>query len=316
MAVVHAREIKARLQSIKNTKKITKAMELVSAAKMRKAVSFAIASRPYCTHLWDIMQRLRATLELPATDPLYRFLNPVTAKKEEKIHTTLVLFSSNRGLCGAFNGNIVKETHKYIQAHQNEQVDVVGVGKRGVSMLSSLGITVELAYAKNDMVRHESEILEMSQYLYTKFSEKKTDQILLAYMDFRSAVNQIPTIKPLLPYSSRATINEAVGNAETISEKKIAKPIEEAPENKWYIHEPSKYEILNYLIPRIAEVQLYQALLESNASEHSARMLAMKNASDAAGEMSDELVLAYNQARQAGITQEIAEISAGTAAIT
>lgn len=311
MAAGQSREIKGRLQSIRNTKKITKAMELVAAAKMRRAVAGVLATRTYATHMWDIMQRLRTTVTVRSSDSAYRFLQPVTTETK-KLKTAIVLFTSNRGLCGSFNSHMVKVIANYVKDHPEETITVLGVGKKGVGLLSSLGITVQEAYVKDDTAKTSASIIAINQAMYEQFQRGDFDQVLLGYTDYRSIVAQTPTLKTLFPYAQTADISETVENL--IDEKKT--DIVHAPAERQYIYEPHRYVILNYLIPRIAEVQLYQALLESNASEHSSRMLAMKNATDAAKDMADALLLAFNRARQAGITQEIAEISAGSAAVT
>ncbi len=305
-----SREIKSRLQSIRNTKKITKAMELVAAAKMRRAISSVVATRNYANLMWQIMQRLRSSVTLKPNDSAYRFLRPVP-NDTTKLRTAIVVFSSNRGLCGSFNNHMIKLVVQYVQSHPEEIITIIGVGKKGVGMLDSLGVKVQEAYIKDDTAKTATSIIEMNQALYEQFQKGEFDQVLLGYTDFRSAISQIPTLKTLFPYAQTDTITEAVDNlAETKLDVAMSAP------DKQYLYEPHRTMILNYLVPRIAEVQLYQALLESNASEHSSRMLAMKNATDAAKDMADALLLAFNRARQAGITQEIAEISAGSAAVS
>ncbi|MFA5995284.1 MAG: ATP synthase F1 subunit gamma [Patescibacteria group bacterium] len=314
MAAEQSREIKARLHSIRNTKKITKAMELVSGAKMRRAVGATLATRSYCTLMWEIMQRLRSNVQLKNTDTTYRFLNPIAPVTDQPIKTCIVVFTSNRGLCSSFNSNVAKLAYRYIKEHAQETVSVIGVGKKGVSLLSTAGIKAKLAYLKDDTAKTPASIIELNKHLYEHFSEKEYDKVLIAYTDYKSAISQAATIKTLFPYATESSINIDAGN---ITDKNIpVSPVLKAPLERQYKYEPNKTKILDYLIPRIAEVQLYQALLESNASEHSARMLAMKNATDAAADMARTLLLAFNRARQAGITQEIAEISAGSAAVT
>lgn len=310
MAAAQSREIKGRLQSIRNTKKITKAMELVAAAKMRRAVSGVLATRTYSTLMWEIMQRLRTSVPLKSTDSCYRFLKPVTAETKA-LRTAIVVFTSNRGLCGSFNSHMVKLIAQYVKEHAEEKITIISVGKKGVGMLASLGITVQEAFIKDDTAKTPASIFEINQALYEQFQKGDFDQVLLGYTDYRSAIAQTPTLKTLFPYAQTADVSAAVDN---LADNK-PEAVLHAPDRQ-YLYEPHRYVILNYLAPRIAEVQLYQALLESNASEHSSRMLAMKNASDAAKDMADALLLAFNRARQAGITQEIAEISAGSAAVS
>lgn len=307
---LQGREIKNRLRSIKNSKKITKAMELVSAAKMRRAVGAALNTRTYANMIWDIMFRIVSTVELKPTDQVQRFFNLAhNTEHPEKI--TLVVFTSNRGLCGAFNAHVMKKVTTFIQEHGREQVELVVFGKKGVTTLNSLGIKAEFAYAKDDVAKNVGSITEMAEYVYEQFNQGKTDRVMVAYTDYQSTVLQVPVLKQLFPLDRSGSITKAVDDVTDVTKPVL--PDTSAPD---YIYEPNKLEVLEYIIPRLAEVQLYQALLESNASEHSARMLAMKNATDAAADMIDELVLAFNRARQASITKEIAEISAGTAAVS
>lgn len=299
---VQGREIKNRLRSIKNSKKITKAMELVSAAKMRRAVQAALNTRTYANMLWDIINRIVASVELKPSDAVRRFfVAPEHPNRPE--HVTLVIFTSNRGLCGAFNSNVLRQALRFIQDHGREHVTVVAIGKKGVNTLNTVGIKAELAYAKDDTAKHTGSISEITAYVYQQFKAGHTDRVMVLYTDYRSAVLQVPALRQLFPLIQAGSIAEAVGEAAP------------ATATADYLYEPAKVTVLDYIVPRLAEAQIYQALLESNASEHSARMLAMKNATDAAGDMIDELVLAFNRARQASITKEIAEISAGTAAV-
>src|SRR3989339_55779 len=311
----HAKEIKNRLQSIKNTKKITKAMELVSGAKMRKAVTVMLNTRAYYRLAWEIMTRITKNLELASQDQLARFFELQEKEETENQRVTLVVFTSNRGLAGAFNTNVIKKIASLLQKYGKENIEVIAVGKKGVAGLSLLGIKAHLAYLKDDTAVNSASISVVARLVHEKFKKKETDKVLVAYTDYLSAINQEAIVKQLYPFTKTAGIGESVENMSEAQENKTPEKTLLPSGNIRYTYEPSKEAILTYLIPRIAEVQLYQALLESNASEHSARMVAMKNASDAASEMSEDLTLAFNRARQASITQEIAEISAGTAAI-
>lgn len=304
---VNQREIKGRLRSIKNTSKITHTMELVAAAKMRRAVSSAVNSRTYSNLAWDMLRRLQSTVDLADHADLARWF--VAVPKPTK--ATIIVLTSNRGLCGAFNGNVIKLVMKRIAQYGRDHVEIISIGKKGVSMLSSYGIPVSFAYEKKDSARNDDSVRAIAQQLHLEFSEGKTDRIDVAYMDYHSSVLQTPVIKELYPIVGRDSISAGIENMDELLVKTAV-----APKSIQYLYEPGAADILGYLIPRMAEVQLYQALLESNASEHSARMLAMKNATDAAKDMASELSLAYNRARQAAITQEIAEISAGSAAVS
>jgi len=308
--MAQAKEIQHRLKSIKNTKKTTKAMELVAGAKMRKAVIGALDTRLYSTMTWSIMSRLRKNLSEESYKSLKHFF---VQPEEQPKHVTIVVFTSNRGLCGAFNANVIKQILTYKKAHPEQTIEIITVGKKGAAMLHAFGIPVQAAYEKNDSAKDDSSIANVATYLYQKFSERKTDQVLVAYTDYKSALAQYPVMQQLYPILPKDQVEALVDDLQLRSLQPQA--IEEAPTQVQYIYEPTGERLLSYLIPRIAQVQVYQALLESNASEHSSRMLAMKNASKAAGEMAQELTLVFNRARQAGITKEIAEITAGTAAV-
>jgi F-type H+-transporting ATPase subunit gamma len=309
---LQGREIKNRLRSIKNSKKITKAMELVSAAKMRRAVQSALNTRTYANMLWDVINRVMASVELKPTDSVKRFFSQPETPDGKAEHITLIVFTSNRGLCGAFNSNVMKRVIKQIKQHGREHIELIAIGKKGVSTLNSIGVKAEFAYVKDDTAKDTASISEVAAYVYQQFRDQKTQRVLVAYTDYKSAVLQTPVVKQLFPLVQLGGIAEAVENETEL-------PQESTPALSMtadYIYEPGKLDVLEYVVPRLAEVQIYQALLESNASEHSARMLAMKNATDAASDMIDDLVLAFNRTRQASITKEIAEIAAGTAAVS
>lgn len=291
------KEIKQRLTSINNTKKTTHAMELVSGAKMRKAVEVTLSTREYYNTAWGIMDRLRAKADLDVPDSLQRFFE----EPNEAGKTTIVMFTSNRGLCGAFNAHVIKLVISEIEKRGKENVEVIGIGKKGVGTLSSYGVKVGLAYEKDDSAKSDDSIREVMGSVYKSFKEGETNRVLIAYTDYKSAVQQNAKLVPLFPFGESSPVEAVEENHQ---------------KNDLYTYEPSGTEVLEFIIPRIAEVVLYQSLLESNASEHSARMLAMKNATDAASDMAAELKLEYNRARQAAITQEIAEIAAGAAAVS
>ncbi len=293
---LQAKEIKNRLRSIKNTRKITKAMELVSAAKMRRAVASAVETRSYNQAAWGMLTRLSQVIALNDEHVLAPFFTEVP----ENPHTTVVMMTSNRGLAGAFNTNVIREVISQMQENDRERMDFLAMGSKGVQRLNSFGIRPSLAYVKDDTAQNESTIVEMARYLFEAMRDRKTDRVLVIYTAYESALSQKVRVRQLYPISPEA-MQEELG--------------ESTADSVEFVWEPSSEEILSYLIPRIAQVELFQALLESNASEHSARMLAMKSATDAAGEMADDLTLAFNRARQASITREIAEISAGSAAL-
>lgn len=299
---VNSKAIKTRIRSIKNTKKVTKAMELVAAAKMRKAVEFALGTRDYAKLAWDIALRLSNSTSLEPSDELARFF--AKSEKEEKI--LLLSFASNRGLCGGFNSGITKAVLNFVKEKGGENVEVITIGKKLVSTLSTYGVKPKMAYDKDDGAKTVASIANIASFAYDQFKTSEVDAVHIAYTDYQSSLVQTPVVKQLFPFIAEASITSTIekGDAQTKGDSRD------------YLHEPSQAEVLSYLVPRLGELQVFQALLESNASEHSARMVAMKGATDAAGEMLEDLTLQFNRARQSAITQEIAEISAGMAAVT
>jgi F-type H+-transporting ATPase subunit gamma len=208
---------------------------------------------------------------------------------------------------------VTKRALQAIKEYGKENVEVIAVGKKAVTQLSTFGVKPKMAYEKKDSARKATSVVNIANYAYEEFKSEKVDKVVIVYNHFVSSLVQEPVLRSLFPFSKEEGTRAGI---EELTEKKESVTAVESLPTADYIHDPSKRQVLSYLVPRLGEVQLFQALLESNASEHSARMLAMKNASEAAGEMQDDLTLIYNRARQAAITQEIAEISAGMAAVT
>lgn len=296
------REIKRRLKSIANTKKITKAMELVAAAKMRKATQAVLATRDYANAAWEIVKDLSAR-----TDPQH---HPLLQKRGKIKQIGVIMFASNRGLCGGFNREIVELTAKYC-SDQNKQnnsvIDIFLIGKRGREIAYKYDNKLIAEFDKADVAVSITEITPLAKMVIADYVAGKYDKVALAYTDYKSAISQKPRVRQLLPVVKQDKELGYVSKNEDKSEE--LKDYE-------YLFEPSPDVVLEQMLYRLIELQIYQALLESNASEHSARMLAMRNATDAAGDMIDDLTLTFNQARQQAITAEIAEISAGTAAVS
>jgi F-type H+-transporting ATPase subunit gamma len=294
------RLIKRRIKSITNTRKITKAMELVAASKMRKAQLATLATRPYSTRAWFVISDLASK-----TDP---DLHPLLRRKPYVKKICLILITSDRGLCGGFNAQIIKKSLDFILKEQKagKEIELITIGKKGRDFMARHKIKIVADFVNLSSITRLVEIKALTKMVLEDFINNKYDEIYLAYTDFVSTVVQKPRIKKLLPFSiEKETELGDVGLVHKEEEKEFYE----------FLFEPSPDVVLAYLLPRLVEVQIYQALLESNASEHSARMIAMKNASDAASDMIFDLTLSYNQARQAAITKEIAEISGGKAAL-
>lgn len=321
---VSTKAVKGRIKSVKSTKKITKAMEMVSAAKMRKAVRATLDTRSYAVFARELMEHL-AHLDEPQSELLQT--RPVK-------NILVVLISSNRGLCGSFNSNLFKRTLAVLRdtvnlaRHRIERkelavpldhtnIHILGIGKKTAAFAKKYGYHLVAVYDALSERRSFDEVIPISGMILEEYKKRVYDKVVVMFTDYVSGLQQIPKVRQLLPISPRdleKMIDELGRNAPAVPDAVVVKKEEVYPiEN--YLFEPNQETILEYVLPRLVEVQLFQAILESAASEHSARMMAMRNASDAANEMIDELQLSYNKARQATITREIAEIVGGAAAL-
>ncbi|MBU0596743.1 ATP synthase F1 subunit gamma [Patescibacteria group bacterium] len=318
---VNTKAINRRIKSVKNTKKITKAMEMVAASKMRKATQAALNTREYAGLAWDLLVKLskkeNESLPLLKMRPVKKML--------------VILITSNRGLCGSFNSNIIKKTSqaladkKNISKHrlpggeeiagsENLEIDVIAVGKKGIRYCKKMGYNVIAAYTDISEAPKLDNIMPLSKTVIDDYISEKYDKVVVAYTDFRSSLVQEAKLRQVLPVSQvdiEKMLSDIGGQDFAGQERAEIEKIKVAE----YLFEPNKKEVLSVVLPRLVETQIYQALLESCASEHSARMLAMRNASEAADEMIDDLTLTFNKARQAAITQEISEIVGGVAAL-
>lgn len=293
-----SRDIQRRLKSVRSIKKITRAMELISASKMRKSVSRVLATRPYAESAWHMVMDL-----IPKIHPS---LHPLLTERPVK-RAAIVVISSNRGLCGAFNMNVVNKALKLIEKEgwDKNTVDFITFGRQGGHILGSLKRNIVADYPKADITASIADVLPVSNEMIDGFLAKRYDEVCVAYTDFRSSLRQETRIRHILPLVKPSRFLGQLENA----------PQENGADFAESLFEPSRDAVLESLLPRLIEVQVYQAVLESEASEHSARMIAMQNATDSATDMIEGLSLAFNQARQAGITAELAEISAATVAM-
>ena len=296
------REIKRRIKSIGNTKKITKAMELVAAAKMRKATESVLGSRSYADLAWQLVRQLALKADSA--------LHPLLVHKAEIKKVGLLLITSNRGLCGGFNAQIIQKAVKYIKQNSgdNVSVELVTLGRRGSSFMAKRKYTIAADFEKLDIAPDITEIRPIAKILIEDFLSGRYDKVAVAYTDFVSTLVQKPRVLEILPLDSELEEGD-------LGEVGQAKELEQPAGEFEYIFEPSPRRVLADLLPRLIEMQVYQAILEANASEHSARMVAMRNATDAAKEMIDDLTLIFNKARQASITAELADISGGRMAV-
>lgn len=316
-----ARDIKNRIKSIGNTKKITRAMEMVAAAKMRKAVEAALKTRTYANLSWLTVLNLARSIKDDNGVP-HRLLAP----RQEIKKVGIILITSNRGLCGGFNTAIINKVHQSIKKYQTigekavVEAEFALIGKKGAA-IHHRGQIIVADFPKLDLTSEVNEIVPAANLIIGEYLSGKYDKVMVAYTDFVSSSKQIPRVKQILPieieqadeYLGIVGQDSRLGLDREFIEDKEEKHLTSGQFSYEYTFEPSPAEVLDEMLPRLIEIQLYQALLESNASEHSARMAAMHQATKAAGDMVSELTLSFNKARQAGITAEIAEISAGAA---
>lgn len=293
---LNTKTIKRRIKSVGSTKKITRAMEMISAVKMRKAVVNVNASRAYANLAWDMLCDIAAKTDIKH--------HPLLARHEVK-KIGLIFVTSNRGLSGGFTSRLLQEAHKYINSArlENKETEIILMGKRGASLYTRFGHRIASEFDKLDLTASVQDILPLAQIIINDYINKKYDQVSIAFTDFVSPVKLVPRVKQLLPIVS--------------SESRTISSVIPASDQAGYgfKYEPNIKQALDNLLPRLIEMQIYQAILESDASEHSARMMAMKNASEAAEDMISELQHSFNKARQASITQEISEIVGGVAAL-
>ncbi|GAB3179151.1 ATP synthase F1 subunit gamma [Telluribacter humicola] len=290
------KEVRNRIVSVNSTQQITKAMKMVSASKLRRAQDSIFQMRPYAQKLGEMLATVSAGAETANESPFSR-VRPVE-------NVLFVIVTSDRGLAGAFNSNIIKATMDRIRTQYAEQarrgnVEIMAIGKKGGEGMARRGFKVNDRYS--DLYTRLSfvNVKEAAEDIMNSFSQGRYDVVELVYNEFKNVATQIIRTEPFLPITSAQEDNSATQVS-----------------NVNYTFEPSEAEIVNELIPKTLKIQLYRAVLESNASEHGARMTAMDKATDNAQELLKELRLVYNRTRQAAITKEILEIVGGAEALS
>lgn len=291
-----------------------KAMELVAASKMRKAVQFALASRPYAQLIRQLTDEVRVAL----IDSAHPLLRGRSVKEGAPLRTLVVVIASDRGLCGGYNSQLLKKAIEFLRGRSSDTLQMVTMGtraERGVRRASGT-ITASFPSIANAIGFTAAEPL--IRFVIEEYMAERVDRVFVVYTDFKSALAQIPGVLQLLPIMSEAELatlppefDEQEEESEDATLKKMKKELQEST----MLFEPSTTDVFDKLLPRLIETRLYQTLLESVASEHAARMMAMRSAGEAARDMVRDLTLVLNQARQSAITREISEISAGKAAI-
>ncbi len=284
------KDIKKRISSVKNTEQITKAMKMVAAAKLRRAQEAAVSARPYAEKLHTVMSNLAQREEADG--------HPLLSQRGTG-RALIVLMTADRGLCGGFNANVSKEAERMIRNNEHgfDDYDLLIIGRKGRDFLKNRvgdkivkvheNITSDATYKTAQLIGQE---------IVDDYSDEKYDAVYVIYNAFQSAIVQNVTVERVLPIEPK--------ESESISDDTID-----------YLYEPNRMDVLSQLLPKMVEVQIFRALLESNASEQGARMSSMDSASRNAAEMIDKLTLQYNRARQAAITKELMEIISGAESI-
>lgn len=296
--MANLKEVRERISSVKSTQQITKAMKMVAAAKLRRAQSAIVEMRPYSNKLSAILSNILSNLEGDATTSLGTPRSTIN-------NVLLVVITSNRGLCGGFNSNVSKmaieaATERYAEQYAAGKVTMLFVGKKGYDYIRNRGTVVEKDTSHMEMVNKTfgfEDSARLAEQLVEMYKAETYDVIEIVYAQFKNAAVQNFIVEPFLPVAQLP-----------VSE-------EETDEKADFIFEPNKEDLLEYLIPTILKTQLHKTILDSNASEHGARMTAMENATENAEELLKELKINYNKARQEAITAEISEIVGGVAAL-
>ena len=312
------RDIRRRIKSITNTRKVTSAMEVVSAAKMKKAVAAVIAVRSYAHAAWQMLTSVAQSFG----EQQHKLL----AVREVR-SILMIVITSNKGLCGSFNTQLLKKVREQVSdvgklkvnrvgkkridssiSDKDLTIDVATVGKKGEAPVRMLGKDIVATFPDLVNALSASDVRPLARFIMEEYSKNTYDKVVMVYTDYVSVLKQEQKVRQLLPIS-QIDLEKQIAEMDILAEEYGLENMGEAST------EPTPEEVLDDMVPRLLEMQLFHAIMESNASQESSRMLAMKNATDAAGDIVDDLTLAYNQLRQAKITQEISEISAGRIAL-
>jgi F-type H+-transporting ATPase subunit gamma len=298
--VAAVREIRRRIKSVKNISQVTRAMQMVAASKMRRAQEQALASRPYAVKAWEILTHLaaqRGDVEQ---------LHPLLRQRESVENVAIIMVTSDKGLAGAYNGNLIRKVTRFMRENQQEDASLIAVGRKGRDFMMRFGRKVVAEFSDLPARPTSMDVLAIARLAIDGFLSGEFDEVHLAYTEFINTLTQEPTTRLLLPIRP-GEVESQVMSEYLYGESTMAK--------SEYIYEPDSATLLDTLLPRFTELQIYQALLEALASEHSARMVAMRNATENAKELIGDLTLTYNKARQEAITTEMLDIAGGAEAL-
>lgn len=290
-----AREMRLRIRSVKNISQVTRALEAVSASKVRKAIAQVTATRPYASKAWQVLTHI-------VRQPGRNNLHPLLMARPDPQNTLVVVISGDRGLAGAYNTNVIRFVTRHFNRYPRP-VQYIAVGRKGRDLLYRLRKTVVAEFSNIPPAPTYADVSAIGRIAVDEFLSGRADEVFIIYTDFVSMVKQETVIKKLLPLE--------VKGAERVETYETAQRLPAA-----YLYEPEESEILDEIIPRFTSLQIYQAILESQASEHAARMVAMRNATDNAIELAAQLQLEYNKVRQQTITNDILDIVGGAEALS
>ncbi len=322
--MAHSKQLRARLKSIQNTRKITKAMEMIAASKMKRVISHALTTREYSQTAWEILIRITESVE--TNHPL------LDLRDARKI--CLILITPNKGLCGGLISQLAKKVLSNIKNPYNmminriwgekflpridpdeAEIDIIAVGKKGRDEMLKAGQNLVASFTNLNEQASPRDVNPIAKIAIDGYTERKYDKVIIAYTDFISTVVNKPRLRQVLPISREDLEKQLEELGKGISEREEMEEVKREVGRRYYTFEPNRKRILDMILPKIVAGQIYQAFLESQAAEFSARMLTMKNASETASDMIYNFNLQYNRTRQSAITSELAEISGGMIAL-
>ena len=302
------RELRKRIRSISNLSKVTRAMEMVAASRMRRAQEQVAASRPYAAKAWELLTQLvaqRAVVDIPA--PLLTERDPVRA-------VVLILISGDRGLAGAYNGAVIRAARDFLDRQGTAELRLITVGRKGRDAMLRAGYTIEAEFGDLPDRPSEMDVAPIARLATDGFLAGSSDAVFIGYTDFLNVLRQEPWVRRLLPLHPLA-----LEDGSTSGERRpiMSRYLRDTPPPLagGYSYEPAMETLLEQVVRRFVELQIYQAVVESLASEHAARMVAMRNATDNANDLLKDLRMSYNKLRQQSITEEMLDIAGGAEAL-
>ncbi len=295
------REIKRRIRSVKNIAQVTRAMQMVAASKMRRAQEQALASRPYAAKAWEIL------VNLAAQRGNVEQLHPLLTQRAQVKNIGIILITADKGLAGSYNSNIIRAAVRFMNKQQKQEAKIITVGRKGRDFMVRYQRKVIAEFSDLPPRPTSLDVAPIARIAIDGFLIGDFDEVYLAHTDFVNILSQEPTIRLLLP------IKPGTVQSRVMSEYLSQQPSTLATSE--YLYEPDPASLLDVILPRFTELQIYQALLESLASEHSARMVSMRSATENANELVGDLTLVYNKARQDAITKEMLDIAGGAEAL-